>query len=219
MTKKETCIRNKLQHQCHFLSSIPRKPTSFSYQCSFSTTKLSGSQHHCFPGQAHLYGLCGLWKLPGQIQLMFLVKNDSNCLSVKRKTFKKDYRRDFSFVRSLTMGEADFHQFMGLRNQSVNAAENFGREKSLSPVLIPTMSRDRDEQLKLIHNNVDIVARHYSKIRVNLPLYHVNMPLSSYSQVRFFAKKKEDKNFHKVVYLKYNLTIFLSTWSNEVCYF
>ena len=43
------------------------------------------------------------------------------------------------------MGEADYNQFMRLRNQRVNAAENFAREEILIPVLIPTMSRGMDE--------------------------------------------------------------------------
>ena len=55
------------------------------------------------------------------------------------------------------MGEADFNQFMRLRNQLVNAAENFAREKNLTPVLIPTMSKDMDEQLRLAHKVLDVV--------------------------------------------------------------
>ena len=47
------------------------------------------------------------------------------------------------------MKKADFNRFMRLRNQLANAAENFAREKNLTPVLIPTMSKDLDEQLKL----------------------------------------------------------------------
>ena len=43
------------------------------------------------------------------------------------------------------MGEAGFNQFLRLRNQLVNAAENFAREENLTPVLIPTMSKDMDE--------------------------------------------------------------------------
>ena len=57
------------------------------------------------------------------------------------------------------MGEADFNQFKRLRNQLVNAAESFAREEKLTPVLIPTMSRDMDEQRKLGHKVVDVVDR------------------------------------------------------------
>ena len=57
------------------------------------------------------------------------------------------------------MGKENFNQFMRLRNQLVNAAENFAREENLTPIVIPTMSRDMDEQLKLAHKVVDIVDR------------------------------------------------------------
>ena len=53
------------------------------------------------------------------------------------------------WYKNLTMNEADFNQFIRLRNQLVIAAENFARDESLSPVLIPTMAKDMDEQLKL----------------------------------------------------------------------
>ena len=40
---------------------------------------------------------------------------------------------------------------MRLRNQLANAAENLAREENLTPVLILTMYKDLDEQLKLAH--------------------------------------------------------------------
>ena len=84
-------------------------------------------------------------------------KNNTNYLDVKLKVFRKDDKKEFRLVQNLTMGEADFNQFMRLRNQLVNAAENFAREENLTPVLIPTMSRDMDEQLKLAKKVVDVV--------------------------------------------------------------
>ena len=57
------------------------------------------------------------------------------------------------------MGEADFNEFMQLKNQLVNATENCAREENLTPVLIPTMSKDMDEQLKLAQKVVDVVDR------------------------------------------------------------
>ena len=65
-------------------------------------------------------------------------KNDSNYLDVKLKVFRKDDKKEFRLVQNLTMGEADFNQFMRLRNQLDNAAEKFAREENLTPVLIPT---------------------------------------------------------------------------------
>ena len=57
-------------------------------------------------------------------------KNDSNYLDVKLKVFRNDDKKEFRLVQNLTMGEADFNQFMRLRNQLVNAAENFAREEN-----------------------------------------------------------------------------------------
>ena len=60
-------------------------------------------------------------------------KSDSNYLDVKLNSFKKDDNKEFRLVQNLTLGEADFNQFTRLRNQLVNAAENFAREEHLTP--------------------------------------------------------------------------------------
>ena len=101
-------------------------------------------------------------------------KKDSKYLDVKLKVFKKDDNKEFRLVENLTMVEADFNQFMRLRNQLVIAEENFAREESLSPVLIPTMSKDMDEQLKLAHKVVDVVNRADRKSCVTLLRYNVD---------------------------------------------
>ena len=100
------------------------------------------------------------------------------------------------------MGEADFNQFMRLRNQLVIEAKNFAREENLTPKLIPTMSKDKDEQLNMAHKVVDVVDRATKNICVTLLRYNVNKPDNSYSQVRLSARKKEDEKFKQVVYVK-----------------
>ena len=95
-------------------------------------------------------------------------KNDSNYLHVQHKVFRKNDKKEFRLVQNLTIGEADFNQFIRLRNQLVNAAENFAREEYLTPVLIPTMTRDMDEQVKLAHKVVDVVDRTNRKNCVTL---------------------------------------------------
>ena len=95
-------------------------------------------------------------------------KNGSNYLDVKLKVLRKDDKKEFRLVPNLTMGEANFNQFMRLRNQLFNAAENFAREENLTPVLIPKRSRDIDEQLQLAHKEVDVVDRTNRKICVTL---------------------------------------------------
>ena len=98
---------------------------------------------------------------------------------------------------------------MRLRHQLVNAAERFAREEIFTPVLIPTMSRDMDEQLKLAHKVVDVVDRTNRKICVTLLRYNVDKRESSYAQVRLFANKKEDEKFQQVVYVIYKLEEFI----------
>ena len=132
-------------------------------------------------------------------------KFDCSYLDVKLKVFKKDDNKEFRLVQSLTMREAAFNQFLRLRSQLVNAAENFVREEDLTPVLIPTASKDMDEQLKFAHLVVDVVDRANRQICVTLLHYHVDKLEISYAQVWLFARKKEDEKFQQVVYVKYKL--------------
>ena len=145
-------------------------------------------------------------------------KNDSNYLDVKLKVSRKVDKKEFRLVQNLTMGEADLNQYMRLRNQLVNAAENFAREENLTPVLMPTMSRDMDEQLKLAHKVVDVVDRTNRKICVTLLRYNVETSESSYAQVRLFARKKEVEKFQQIVYVNYKLEeiIYLLDVMNSV---
>ena len=144
-----------------------------------------------------------------QIWTILLVQNDSNYLDVKLKVFRKDDKKEFRLVQNLTTGEADFNQFMRLRNQLVNAAENVAREENLTPLLIPTMSKDMDEQLKLAHKVVDVVDRANKKICVTLLRYNVDKPESPYAQALLFSRKKEDEKFQQVVYVNYKLEEFI----------
>ena len=130
-------------------------------------------------------------------------KNDSNYLHVKLKVFRKDEKKEFRLVQNLTMGEAYFNEFMRLRSQLVNAAENFAREESLTPLLIPTMSKDMDEQLKLAHKVVDVVDRTNRKICVTLLRYNVDKPESSHAQGRLFARRA--RSFNKLSMWNINL--------------
>ena len=92
---------------------------------------------------------------------------------------------------------------MQLKNQKVIAAEWFGREENSSAVLIPTMSKGKDQQLKLAHKGVDVLDRANSKICVTLPRYSVDKPESSYGQIRLFVRKMEDEKFQQNIYVKY----------------
>ena len=96
-----------------------------------------------------------------------------------------------------------FLHFMRLRNQLVIAAKNLDRVENLSPVLIQTMSKDMDEQLKLAHKVVDVVDRPYRKICITVSRYNVHKLQSAYCQVRLFARKKEDEKFQQTVFVNY----------------
>ena len=163
------------------------------YNTTASMDKLTGTDYVDFGNYQDRFGRFS-WS-----------KNDSNYLDVKLKVFRKDDKKEFRLAQNLRMEEADFNQFMRLRNQLANVAENFAREENLTPVLVPTMSRDMDEQLKLAHKVVDVVDRTNRKICVNLLRYDVAKPESSYAQVRIFARKKEDEKFQQVVYVNYKL--------------
>ena len=101
------------------------------------------------------------------------------------------------------MGEADFNQFIRQRNQLVVAADNFLKEQNLSPVLQSTLSKDMEEQLKLVHKVIDVVDHPNRKICVTLLRYKVDNPETSYIQVRLFGRKNEEEKFQQVVYVNY----------------
>ena len=74
------------------------------------------------------------------------------------------------------MGEADFNQFMQLRNHLVIAAKNFGREENLSPRLITTMSKGIDGQLKVAQKVVDAVDQAHRKTSLTMLRYNLKKP-------------------------------------------
>ena len=76
-------------------------------------------------------------------------------------------------------------------------------------MLIPTTSKDMDEQLKLAHKVVDVIDRANRKISVTLLRYNVDELQSSYAQVRIFARKKEVEKFQQVFYVNYKLEEFI----------
>ena len=85
-------------------------------------------------------------------------KNDSSYFDIELKVFKREDKiAEFRLRQNLSMGEADFNQFIRQRNQLVVAADNFLREKNLSPVLQSTLSKDMEEQLKHVHKVIDVV--------------------------------------------------------------
>ena len=123
-------------------------------------------------------------------------KNDSNYLENKLKVFKREGKNAKSRLRQkLSMGEANFNQFIRQINQLVVAADNFLRENNLSPVLQSTLSEDMEEQRKLVHKVIDVVACSKRRICVTLLRYKADNPETSYAQVRPFGRKREEEKF------------------------
>ena len=130
-------------------------------------------QFNCFLGQANLYRFSALWKVSRLTLTFSLSKIDSNYLDKELNVFKD---RNFRLIQNLAMGEANFNQFMRLRNQLGITAKDVTREKNLSPVLIPTMSQDLGEQRKLAHKVVHVVGRANRKVSVILLRYNEDKP-------------------------------------------
>ena len=135
-----------------------------------------------------------------------MVQNDSNYLDNKLEVFKReDKSAEIRLRQILSMEEADFNQSIRQRNHLVVAAANFLKEQNLLPVLQSTLSKDIEEQLKLVHKVIDVVDRPNRKICVTLLRYKVDNPETSYAQVRLFGRKNEEEKFQQIVYVNCRL--------------
>ena len=131
---------------------------------------------------------------------------DSNYLDSKLKVFKRENKNaEFRLRQNLSMGEADFKQFIQQKNQLIVAADNFLREQSLSPVLQSTVFKNMEEQLKLVHKVIDVVDCPNRRICVTLLRHKADNPETSYAQVCLFGRKREKEKFRQIVYVKCNL--------------
>ena len=140
----------------------------------------------------------------------FWSKTDSNYLDIKLKVIKREDKNvEFRLRQNLSMGEADFNQFIRQRNQLVVAADNFLKEQNWPPVLQSTLSKDMEEQLKLVHRVIDVVDRPNRKICARLLRYKVDNPDTSYAQIRLFGRKNEEEKFQQIVYVNYKLDEFI----------
>ena len=149
-------------------------------------------------------------KSSDKIGQFFWTKKDSNYLDIKLKVFKReDKNAEFRLRQNPSMGEADFNQFIRQGKQLVVVADNFLREQILSPFLQSTLSKDTEEQLKLVHKVIDVVDRSNRRICVTLLRYKVDNPETSYAQFRLFGRKKEEEKFQQIMYVNYRLDEFV----------
>ena len=157
MTRRDAYISNQMQLQNQSLTFF-HKNKSFLSAISILTRSPMTYNNTASLDKSTCTDYVDFGKCQERFGQFFWSKNDSNYLDVKLKVFRKDDKKEFRLVQHLTMGEAYFKQFMRLKYQLVNAAKNFAREENLIPVLILTMSRDMDEQLKLAHKVVEVVV-------------------------------------------------------------
>ena len=135
-------------------------------------------------------------------------KSSFDYLDVKLKVFKRDENKQIGLAQNLTMGEADFNQFIRLWNQLVAAVRDFSEEENLPPVQVKLLAKeDMEEQLKLRHKVVEVVDRRHRKIYVTMLRYNMKKPETSCVQVRLFAKKNGEK-FNQMVFVNYKLDEF-----------
>ena len=136
-------------------------------------------------------------------------KNPFGYLDKKLKVSNRDENKQFQLAQNLTMGEADFNQFIRLRNQLVVAVRDFSKEKNLTPVQVKPLAKDMEEQLKLTHKVVEAVDRPHRKICVTMLRYNMEKPETSYVQVRLFGRRKDEEKFNQIVYVNYKLDKFI----------
>ena len=96
-----------------------------------------------------------------------------------------------------------------MRNQLVSAAEKSAGEENSSPVLMPTMSKDMEEQFKLAHKVDDVVDRANRKICVILQRYNVDQQEGSFARIRLFARRKEVEKIQQFFCESFKLEKFI----------
>ena len=138
-----------------------------------------------------------------------LSKKSFDYLDVKLKMFKRDENKQFLLAQNLTMGEADFNQFIRLRNQLVVAVRDFSKEENLPLVQMKLLGKDMEEQLKFTHKVVEVVDRPHRKICVTMLSYNLEKPETSYVQVQLFGRRKDEEKFNQIVYVNYKLEEFI----------
>ena len=163
MIKKDAYISNEMQLQNLYLPFIHKNKSLLS-ATGFLSCSPKPYNTTAFLEKLFFTDYVDFGKFQDRFGRFSWSKNISNYLDVKLKIFKKDDNKGLRLVQNFTMGEADFNQFMRLRNQPGIAAKHFAREENLTPELIPTMSKDLDERLNLAHKLVHVVDRADRKI-------------------------------------------------------
>ena len=192
-----TINTNLFSSKNHYFSLLSRNESEMADNTTASLDKLACTDYVEF-------GKC-----QDRFGRVFWSKNSFDYLDVKLKVFKRDENKQFRLAQNLTMGEAVFNQFIRLRNQLVVAVRDFSKEENLPPVQVKLLAKDLEEQLKLTHKVAEVVDRPHRKICVTMLRYNVEKPETSYVQVRLFDRRKDEKKFNQIVYVKYKLDEFI----------
>ena len=136
-------------------------------------------------------------------------KKSFDYLDMKLKVFNKDENKQFRLAQNLTMGEADFIQFVRLRNQLVVAVRDFTKDENLPFVQMKLLAKDMEEQFKLTHKVLEVDDRSHRKICVTMLHYNVEKPETSYVQVRLVGRRKDDEKLNQIAYVNFKFDEFL----------
>ena len=140
-----------------------------------------------------------------------LSKNASNHLDTKHKVFKKDDNKDFRLVKNLTNGEALFSQFLQLRNQLVIPAKNFVTVENVFPALIPTMSKNMDEQHQVALTKWLTKRTEQTKRSVEICCTILTSQRVLLLRTDYFQEKRRKRTF-------INLSLWIINWHNlSIC--
>ena len=201
VTKKDAYKSNKIQFQNHSLTFVHENKSLLSATSFLFCSPMA----HDTTASLDKLTYVDFGKCQDRFGQFSGSKNDSK-LDIKLKVFKRvEGNAEFWLRQNFSMGQADFNQFFRQRNQLVVAADNFLTEQNFSPVLFFPLSKDMEEQLKLVHKVIDVVDGPSRRFFVTLLRYKMDNLQTSYAQVRLFGRKNEQENFQQIVYVNYKL--------------
>ena len=112
--QKHAFISNETQLQNHSLTFIHKKTSLLSATSILSRSPMAYNTTALLD-KLTCTDYVDFDKCQDRFRQISLSKNDTNYLDVKLNVFRKDDKKEFRLVQNLTMGEADFYQFMRLR--------------------------------------------------------------------------------------------------------
>ena len=131
MTKTHAYISYGMQLQNHSLTFFHKKISLLSatsiLSCSTMVYNTTASLDNLFYTDYVDFGKC-----QDRFESLSWTKNDSNYLDIKLKVFKREAKNaEFRLTQNLSMGEADFNQFIRQRNQLVVALGSISQRTKL----------------------------------------------------------------------------------------